>query len=48
MTQVIDKITRELFSVEEDGSKLLLTGDKGTVRRLYPNAHRSRTETDGK
>ena len=37
-----DTITKEKFTVKQDGSKKILTGDAGTVKRLYPNALRSK------
>ena len=37
-----DTLTKEKFIVEEDGNKMMLTSTTGTVKRLYPNALRSK------
>ncbi len=40
--QIQDTLTKEKFGVEEDGTKMLLTGDSGTIKRYYPNTLRSK------
>lgn len=40
--KVQDAITREIFTIEDDGNKLRLVGDKGSIKRLYSNTFRSK------